>query len=357
LAADSTFPPLRIAVTGQSRKARFALESAAVRPGFQPIAAAVSGNSTPPMDPAADAIPGCPFLPLDSLLSRTDIDLVFIADPDDRRIELAEQVLAAGKHAVLESPATFDPEALSCLAGTARQAERHCSVWRPLDCEPDFRQALAVSNSGQAGRIHTIRFTLHEMAASLLPAHDPASPHWRPAMEADERRHGVLVEFGLPRIVQLLELHPAPVTGVTGRLNHTRPAFGENPDPAISQTDTGFIAQFDFDDGTTAVLDIQMASPLRQSTGWILQGQRGACASGRQGYTVTDGELYDTPVEAPAVDPFEMLRQQVADLRDGAPSGHPAPVPDALVREIRATRLLSLIRKSHEQAGTVQCDV
>ena len=301
--------PLRIATVGLSGAAVFHLEAAAIRDGLEPVAAASTGEPNEPNEP----VPGCPVCNLDELIERSDIDVVFVCGPVESRIDTAVKLLQNSQHVVVESSAALTPEQIQRLIRESSFAARYCSVWRPRHFEPDFRRAVQVVASGEAGPVRTVRFLQHQMAAAMLP--DAGSSSSR-----DQITHSTLRDILGHRLAQALTLINEPIKSVTASFDRD-PVFFGTTDSAIEKTpagDTSFHTMIEFESGASVLLDIALSSVAPVSTGWIVQGTRGGYHAARQHITVEDGEIYDVAVEIPPLDPYQQLREQLRHWPDHA---------------------------------------
>ncbi|MBR0345957.1 MAG: oxidoreductase [Rudaea sp.] len=94
-----------------------------------------------------------------ALITRSDIDLVVIASPNDTHAPLARAALAAGKHVVVDKPFALDLVEARELIALARERERLLSVFHYRRWDSDFlgvKQAIA---DGLVGRV--VHFESH----------------------------------------------------------------------------------------------------------------------------------------------------------------------------------------------------
>jgi len=344
---------LRIGVIGDSRQAMFHLESAALHVGFTPIAAAIPGDEVP----NREAIPGCPFLPVDGLLGRPEVELVFVTGAPDDVIVQSQRVLQSGRHVVLDADASVTSASLETLFDLADRTGCSCSIWRPHHADENWRQAIqmAASTESSPGAIRSIRFLLHDLAVSMLPPTD-----WRSRpVEHSENTFGVLATMGTHRIAQLLELVEGQVSAVRGQLSFGRVGFGSAETATISRfnvdaPDSGFLAFISFASGATAVVDVGMSCAAPLTTGWVMQFERGGFADGQHSITVEDGEVYHVPVPVEPFDPYADLR---ASIRNEDTARNQAASRATHAQEVRVARIIELIRHSHDTGQVVTCDV
>jgi|GEM_PF-1849695 predicted dehydrogenase len=348
-----TQAPLRIGVIGDSRPAMFHLESAALHVGFTPIAAAIPDDEVP----NCESIPGCPFLPVDVLLDRPEVELVFVTGAPDDVIEQSQRVLKSGRHVVLDADADLTSASLEALFDLADSTGCFCNIWRPHQADENWRQAIQVraSTESSPGAVRSVRFLLHDLAASMLP---PTG--WKSRTVAhSENAYGVLATVGTHRIAQLVELLDGRVVAVRGQLSFRRVKFGSAETAADSEsnvdaTDSGFLACISFASGATAVVDVSMSCAAPLATGWVMQFERGGFADGQHSITVEDGEIYHVPVPVEPFDPYADLR---ASIRNEDTARTQARSRATHTQEIRVARIIELIRHSHDTGQVITCDV
>ena len=336
--------PIGIAVVRDCARATFNLESAALKSALRPVAAVRSDDQAA----IGEAIPGCPIASLEEVLSDDDVSLVLVTGSPDSALTIGQQVLASGRHLAVDTSNGRSRGTLSELAIQAELKRRLVSVWRTRSVDTTWLQAAKVVHSGEVGPIRSVRFLMHDVAASMLPAVD-SQPY-------EERRHGVLSTLGLDYVSDLLALVDCPVVSVFGTLNRSPLKFGsaDQTDDGSFKQDRGFVAEFKFSNGVSAVLDIDFSSAAPVSTGWIVQCERGGFANGQQSITVEDGEVYHVPIEVETVDPIDELANTIRNWSDADVQ---ATSRAALAREIRVATLRRLIMESHDSGQVIKCDV
>jgi predicted dehydrogenase len=214
------------------------------------------------------------------LLGITEMDAVFIAVPAPRRGDLARQVLAAGKHLLIESPLADSLREAQSLVEAARAAGRQIVVWSHGREEPDFRTAQHVLRSGAIGTPRLLRFEGWEPAAV------------RQAGEAED----VPAVFGW-LLDQLVALSGRPAAT----------AF------AVPLAGGGLSAIVTFRDGPAATLTWKTSASARLDHGWAVDADHGGYAAGRRWVRTVEGEVYELPAEAPQAQTIEdSLRHALA---------------------------------------------
>ncbi|MFT5325918.1 MAG: putative dehydrogenase [Planctomycetaceae bacterium] len=333
--ASNGLPPLRIATVGLCPNAVFHLEAAAIREELVPVAAARTDDTEGSREP----VPGCSVCDIDELVERPDVGAVFVCGPAGDRIDHAVKLLQAGKHVVIEPSSVLKTEEIQRLINEAEDNQKLCEVWRPRNADPDFRRALKVIVSDEAGPVRSIRFMQHDMAAALLPV---AAPLMENAQTSRDRlTSSTLRSLTAHLVAQAMTLVSAPVKSVTAHFRRDSLVIGERDSVrnVTPEGDTSLHAIIEFENDATAILDIGLACPAPYSTGWIVQGNQGGYHTDRQYITVDDGEIYDVAVDVEPFDPYLNLH---ANLSNWA---NPAVQQEGLEQLRAELRLANVLQK------------
>jgi UDP-N-acetyl-2-amino-2-deoxyglucuronate dehydrogenase len=94
---------------------------------------------------------------VDELLADPTVDAVYIAVPHDRLAPLARQVLAAGKHALVEKPLALTLAQADELIALAEQQRLALGVFYELRYSTPFIQARELVHAGAIGQIIGVR--------------------------------------------------------------------------------------------------------------------------------------------------------------------------------------------------------
>jgi len=127
---------------------------------------------------AAAAVGTEPLTP-DQLLARSDIDGVILALPPHRHAAAALEVLAAGKHLLVEKPMSLDMAGAEAIVAAARASGAVAMTGHLLRFHPAFEGLEALVRDGVLGRlryIHTTRIGLGKFFAQTDALWDIA-PH------------------------------------------------------------------------------------------------------------------------------------------------------------------------------------
>src|SRR3954468_9320799 len=90
------------------------------------------------------------------LVTRDDVDLVYVPLPPSAHLEWCTAALVAGKHVLVEKPFANNAQDAAQMVATARSAGRHLIEGFHYRFHPLFGQALAALRSGAVGRLRHI---------------------------------------------------------------------------------------------------------------------------------------------------------------------------------------------------------
>lgn len=207
---------------------------------------------------------------------------VLVTIPAAERGTLVAECLSARLSVLVEPPLAqtlAEAQSLFELAQSNGVTLRMIGMRRS---EPDYLAASAAVNSGRLGSLTALRWYTSEYAV------------WGGDAATDYRRGESLTAAGPAIFDQLAGLTGAVPLAVTAR-----------DFPA----EDGFTADIDFDDGTTACIELRRAARVTLRTGWMIEGNHGSYHHRRIITTTADGELVDeaVPLPAPPLDPLAEL--------------------------------------------------
>jgi predicted dehydrogenase len=93
---------------------------------------------------------------LDDLLNDDELDAVVVATPVPSHAELAQRVLAAGKHCFVEKPMAQTEEEAEAVVQAARAADRILMVGHLLEYHPGIQRLAEIVRSGELGELRYI---------------------------------------------------------------------------------------------------------------------------------------------------------------------------------------------------------
>jgi scyllo-inositol 2-dehydrogenase (NADP+) len=154
---------------------------------------------------AADHYPGIvSYNTLEDLLNDDEIELVIVNTPNHLHYEQAKQVLLAGKHVLVEKPATATTSQLIELFDIAKQQDRRLLVYQNRRWDSDFLSVKEVIESGKLGQLTEVHFRYDRYKPVLSPkafketAGTPAS--------------GLIYDLGPHLLDQVISLFGKPLT-------------------------------------------------------------------------------------------------------------------------------------------------
>jgi len=97
------------------------------------------------------------FESVEDLLAGTEVELVAVCVPTTRHAEVAEAVLGAGLHVLVEKPLALELAEADRMVAAAEAADRFAAVGFNLRCHRLVRQARDVIRAGRLGEVQLLR--------------------------------------------------------------------------------------------------------------------------------------------------------------------------------------------------------
>jgi predicted dehydrogenase len=262
-------PKFRVGIVGVSSGGRFLLERLSVLPDceivlFQPPDA--------PPDSQAQSL-GWALVPhWQGFLTESGLNAVLFLDGCSLSLSNVEQVFQAGLPVGMLPPLAIEPADWRNLTKDPRRPFR---ILNPHHEDPDFRAALACIKSAELGQIRFIKRI-----------------SWVGELVVPEDAKPIALDEWLPRLLwedvdQLLHLAGQPPESVY--------AADFTTDPA------SYCLIFKFPSGLVAHLERRQGSGIPLEMGWTIGSLAGGYAHGHRHIKTPEGELYDVPVELPAM--------------------------------------------------------
>ncbi len=328
MTTDVAASPLRVGLFGLGRFGLHLIERFAVAGPFRVVAVIANPSVAELVSPFGVRL----VADLHELLTAMDVDVLWIAEHDAFRSDLALPELLSTKHVILESPIGVTPAVLDQALNIAHQQGRQLLVRHPRRVDPEFRQALSVAQDQSIGQIHSAKLTSWTYAIppqGAVRGTDPLQPDGLDDLQITKTR---FVAHALDQLLSLIDDRPVRVY-----------ANGEPNARGHLDLLAGFSLslQIHFEHGCQAEIDIRLNSPTQFQSGWMLTAERGGYSKGRR-FTLTDeGEIFDSPVSFAVddkdADQFEWLAQKIC-------SSQRDPVEEARIRTVVA--LLDAARRS-----------
>ncbi len=93
------------------------------------------------------------FSTIDDLLADETIELIVVNTPNNTHFEFAKKVLEAGKHVLIEKPATTTPDEFISLIALAKKVNKKVFVYHNRRWSSDIMATKSVIASGKLGKI------------------------------------------------------------------------------------------------------------------------------------------------------------------------------------------------------------
>ncbi len=171
----------------------------------------------------------------EELLADPAVDMVTVAVPNDAHEEVCIRALEAGKHVLCEKPVTLDCASLDRMYAAAKKAGRLFSVHQNRRWDADYLIIKGLVESGEIGE--PIRIESRVQGSNGIPG------DWRGI-----KKHGggMLFDWGVHLIDQILQIYTAPVVSIDCRFDHI----------TNDEVDDGFRLDMTFADGKTGYVEV-----------------------------------------------------------------------------------------------------
>ena len=300
MTTDVAVPRLRVGLIGCDRVGLHLVERSAIGGPFQIVAACADSRVGDLITPF-----GVRLMSLQEIAQSKDIDVFWMTSFWEFPFASSPFEAFQGQHLIVEAPFTLGVHDAEQAFADATARRRLLLIHHPRRSDPEFQQALTVARDEKIGAIRAAKFV-----------------HWiygRPPC-------GVTRGVKLPLGDEYAEPHATKVRFVAHALDQLVVLIPSRPIRVTATTDLGpdlfacdsLVLHIDFESGCQSEIDIRLDSPTPFQSGWILTGERGGFAKGRQ-YTLTDeGEVFDSPVTPAGNDEeFARLARQIhSGVRD-----------------------------------------
>jgi predicted dehydrogenase len=322
---------------------------------------------------------------IDELLADPTIDVVHICTPNRTHVELAQAVMEAGKHVVVEKPIAIDRDGAAALLAVARRTRRHAAVALTYRGYPMIRRARDIVGSGQLGRLRIVHGGYLQDWLS-----DPTDFNWR----VDSAAGGVsrafadigthwfdTVEFVSGARVRSVMAELATLVPVRHRPVRAGAAFGAGSgrtEEVTVDTEDAATVLARFDDGVLGSVVVSQVSPghkndltvqlsgSERSLAWAQeQPERLWLGARSESVVLSRGPLGDAwPVGVPALPAGhpegwgealrDVLRPFYAAIAAGdPPTDGPDPAYPTLADGARSVALIEAVVESSRTGGWV----
>lgn len=145
---------------------------------------------------------------ISALLEDKEAEIALIAVPNHLHEEYCLLCLQAGKHVICEKPVTLSSAALEHILEVRQQENRLFSVHQNRRWDRDYQIVQRVLESGKLGDLHFVESRVQGASGSMR--------EWRGVRSCGG---GILLDWGVHLIDQILQLFPQPVLSVQGILS------------------------------------------------------------------------------------------------------------------------------------------
>lgn len=309
-------------------------------------------------DQAKQRYPGITiYRTLEDLLADGSIDLVVVATPSGTHFEVANQVLAAGRHAVVDKPVSVTSGEIDRLMQTAESGGKLLIPFHNRRWDGDFLTVQKLLHEHQLGRVVHVE--------SRFDRWNPGSAR-RPWKDDPAQGGGVLLDLGTHLVDQALVLCGKPVAvsadvlrerdgegsddAFTVRLRYERCSVTLGANALSAPAGARFHVRGTRGNYRKKGVDPQEAAlnkiTVIDAPNW---GQEPSTEWGIL-YVDVEGGMVSRPVATVPGD----YRVFYAGVRDALMGNAPPPV--AAVEAWRVARILEWARSSSEQRCEVACD-
>jgi UDP-N-acetyl-2-amino-2-deoxyglucuronate dehydrogenase len=248
-------------------------------------------------------VPG--FLRIDDLVRRKDVDVVSICTPNHLHVPMAREVLAAGKHAVVEKPLALSSAEALGLGRSFRAAGLGLFSVLQVRFNPAVLAALDVVRRGGLGRLY-VGSMVQRWNRDAAYFGGPANWHGKKALEG-----GALFTQGIHYIDLLIQL-AGPVEEVSARaatLAHD------------IETEDAAVAHVRFESGALGVIEFSLdVYPRNLEASVTLIGEEGTVVIG--GIAANELTLWNVKTQAAPSGLVRAVPNEYGGAYVGSPPNH-----------------------------------
>lgn len=175
------------------------------------------------------------YASMDALLNDTSVDLVTVAIPNDVHKDVVIKCLMAGKNVICEKPVALSSAEFAEMVDAAKQSGKIFTVHQNRRWDVDFLAMKQLHDSGEIGEVFNIESRIH--GSRGIPS------DWRGEKEYGG---GMLLDWGVHLIDQILQIYTQKITKLYCRFEHT----------TNFEVDDGFKLELMFEDGAQAYVEV-----------------------------------------------------------------------------------------------------
>ena len=190
----------------------------------------------------------------EAMLADASLDIIVVATPNNFHKTLVCQALEAGKAVVCEKPVAMSSGELQDMMDTAKRTGSLFTIHQNRRADADYLAMREQAESGLLGKVFEIE--------SRVTGSRGIPEGWRQYAVAGG---GMVLDWGVHLIDQLMMMNPTPVTSVFCDMYHV----------AYQECDDGFKLQLKFEDGVMATIEVGTSHYI-EAPRWYVCGDRGA---------------------------------------------------------------------------------
>lgn len=171
----------------------------------------------------------------EAIFADKSVDVIVVATPNDVHEALVVNGLTSGHHVVCEKPVALSVAEFDRMCAAAEASGKIFTVHQNRRWDVDFRAVKQVIGSGEIGEVIRIESRIH--GSRGIPS------DWRCHKAPGG---GMVLDWGVHLIDQMLQLIPEKITGVNCVCTHI----------TNNEVDDGFRLELDFESGKTAYVEV-----------------------------------------------------------------------------------------------------
>ena len=169
------------------------------------------------------------------LIADSECDAVVIATPNDVHCDLTVAALEAGRNVICEKPVAMSVAVFDKMAAAARKSGKLFTVHQNRRWDVDFNAVKSVAHSGEIGQVIRVESRIH--GSRGIPS------DWRCTKE---KGGGMILDWGVHLIDQMLQIIPDKITGVFCTATHI----------TNNEVDDGFRLELEFEGGKSGYVEV-----------------------------------------------------------------------------------------------------
>lgn len=249
---------------------------------------------------------------LEAVLADPKVDVVVVAVPNDRHREIAIAALRAGKHVLCEKPAAVHAWELEEMMTVAAECGRLLTIDQNRRVNRDYVLMRREVESGVIGTPYLIESRVE--GSRGMPA------GWR---TSKAQGGGMMLDWGVHLIDQLLYMNPSPVMEVYCRMHSLR----------YAEVDDNFHLRLRFADGLDAIVEVATNHFIKHPR-WLVYGTEGSLqiddwdCTGRVVKCLSREDTWATEIRADKAGPSKTMAARSPDSVEIRELSAPSDVVD-----------------------------